>query len=129
MAETAPAAIRVLPFAVARLLARAVLAVDSRRPGPGARLADLLPGIRYDFNAVGGMDGKMGTFASLDKPMLLLSGTNSPAFLRRSIRSLGGVLPRSRHVELEGLSHSGPWNRSRGGRPEAVAAALRDFFC
>jgi len=128
VAETAPAPIRVLPFPLARLLARGVLWVDSHKPGSSAELADLLPGIRYDFNVVGGMDGTMATFASLDKPMLLLSGTDSPDFLRQSIRTLAGVLPRARHLEFEGLSHSGPWNRSRGGRPAIVAAALQNFY-
>ena len=127
VAETAPAPVRVLPFPLARLLARAVLWADNHKPGRSARLTDLLPGIRYDFNVVGGMDGKMATFASLDKPILLLSGTDSPEFLRRSIRTLEGVLPQARHLEFEGLNHSGPWNRSRGGRPAIVAAALQNF--
>jgi len=128
VAETAPAPIRALPFPLARLLARGVLWADTHKPGPSANLADLLPGIRYDFNVVGGMDGTMATFASLDKPMLLLSGTDSPDFLRQSIRTLEGVLPQARHIEFEGLSHSGPWNRSRGGRPATVAVALSGFF-
>ncbi|MBL7261567.1 alpha/beta fold hydrolase [Paractinoplanes lichenicola] len=117
-AGTAPAPLRMLPGPVARLLAAAVLKAD-----PGMR--DLLPGIRYDFNVVGGMDGKMTDFAHLDKPMLLLSGTKSPAFLRTAIRELAGVLPRATHVEFDGLDHAGPWN---SGRPDLVAAALREFF-
>ena len=128
VAGTAPAVLRALPRPAARLLARAVLAVDARRPGPEATFRDLLPGIRYDFHVVGAMDPKMQMFAALDKPTLLLSGTRSPAFLRQSIRELDRVLPRAQHVELDGLSHSGPWNRGRGGRPEEVASALRDFF-
>ncbi len=101
---------------------------DARKPGPYAKLRDLLPGIRYDFAAVAGMDGTMSTFASVDKPMLLLSGTKSPAYLRQSIRELAGVLPGARHVEFAGLGHSGSWNADRGGRPGVVAAALREFF-
>ena len=128
VAETAPALIRILPKPVARLLAGGVLRVDDRRPGPYAKLRDLLPGIRYDFNDVGGMDGKMESFASIEKPMLLLSGTRSPAFLRQSIRKLQGILPQARHVEFDSLGHSGSWNASRGGHPTVVAAALRDFF-
>ena len=89
-AGTAPLPIRLLPTPVARLLASGVLRVDARRPGPYAKLRDLLPGIRYDFNDVGGMDGKMATFASIGKPMLLLSGTKSPAFLRRPPESRCG---------------------------------------
>jgi pimeloyl-ACP methyl ester carboxylesterase len=125
VAGTAPAPLRVLPRPVARLLAGAVLRVDARKSGPDAKLRDLLPGIRYDFADVGGMDAKMGTFASLEKPMLLVSGTGSPAYLRRSIRELASVLPDGRHVELDGLDHSGSWN---SGRPGVVAAALREFF-
>lgn len=128
VAETAPAPLRILPRPVARLLAAGVLAVDSRKSGPYAKLRDMLPGIRYDFNDVGGMDGKMATFAAIDKPMLLLSGTKSPAFLRRSIRQLVDILPQARHIEFEGLDHAGPWNTTVGGHPETVASALREFF-
>ncbi len=127
-AGTAPAPLRALPKSVARLIAGFVLRIDGRKSGPYAKVRDLLPGIRYDFNDVGGMDGKMETFASIDKPMLLLSGTKSPSYLRQSIKKLEGILPQAQHIEFEGLSHSGPWNRSRGGCPEVVAAVLREFF-
>jgi len=128
-AGTAPAPVRVLPRAVLRVLAAGVLAADSRAAGPPhMELRRLLPGIRYDFNAVGGMDGKIQTLATIEQPVLLLSGTRSPAFLRQSVRTLEGVLPRAERVELEGLSHSGPWNASRGGRPALVAEALSRFF-
>ena len=127
-AKTAPAPLRVLPRPVARLLARGVIGVDDRRSSPEVKLRDLLPGIRYDFDVVGGMDGKMDIFATTEKPILLLSGSKSPAFLRQSIRKLNGVLPQTQHIEFNGLSHSGPWNKRRGGDPELVARALRDFF-
>lgn len=127
-AQTAPAPLRVLPLPLARRLAVAVLAVDDRRPSAHARLRDLLPGVRYDFRVVAGLDGKMSAFASLDKPVLLISGSRSPTFLRRSVLDLERALPRSSRVELPGLSHSGPWNASRGGRPRDVAAALEHFF-
>lgn len=128
IAGTAPRAVELLPRPVARLLGRAVLSADARRRTPYAKLRDLLPGIRYDFNAVGGMDGKIDIFAGVHKPVLLLSGTKSPAFLRRGVRTLKQILPTAQHVELAGLGHDGPWNESRGGRPRDVAAALRDFF-
>lgn len=127
-ASTAPTVLTLLPRPVARLLGRAVLNADARRRSPYAKLRDLLPGVRYDFNAVGGMDGKIDVFADVTKPLLLLSGTKSPAFLRRSVRTLTQVLPTAEHVELDGLGHDGPWNETRGGRPRAVASALLDFF-
>lgn len=128
VAATAPAPLSLLPAPAARLLARVVLRIDDRRPGPGARLRELLPSIRYDFNVVAGMDGQMHTFAELDKPMLLLSGTRSAAYLRHSIRQLAQTLPDSRHVELTGLGHSGSWNTRRGNGPQLVATALQQFF-
>ena len=127
-AGTAPAPIEVLPSALARLLAKAVIAVDARRPGAHARLGDLLPGIRFDFNVVAAADEATATFASLEKPVLLVGGTRSQAFLRRAVRDLERTLPMAQRVELEGLSHSGPWNTGRGGRPHLVAAALGEFF-
>lgn len=127
-AGTAPRVLTLLPRPVARLVGRAVLSADARRRSPYAKLRDLLPGIRYDFNDVGGMDGKINGFADVTKPVLLLSGTKSPTFLRTSVRTLTQVLPIAQHVELDGLGHDGPWNASRGGRPQALAAALLDFF-
>lgn len=127
-AETAPAPLRMLPRLVATLLLRLVLWVDGLIESPYAKLMDLLPGIRFDFNVVEGMDGRIGSFQSVEKPVLLLSGTKSPAFLRWSVRELAGVLHHVRHVELEGLGHDGPWNSGRGGRPDVVVEELREFF-
>ena len=127
-AGTAPMVFKLLPRPIARLFGRAVLSADARRRSPYARLRDLLPGVRYDFNAVGGMDGKINFYADMHKPVLLLSGTKSPAFLRQSVRTLEQILPIAQHVELDGLGHDGPWNESRGGQPHDVAGALRNFF-
>ena len=128
VAETAPAPIRILPKPVARLIAGGVLRYDDQKDSPYTKLRSLLPGIRFDFNVVGGMDGKMEAFASIENPILLVSGTKSPAYLRQSIRKLKGILPQAQHIELNGLDHGGPWNASRGGRPGIVAATLREFF-
>ena len=70
----------------------------------------------------------MDFLASIDTPMLLVSGTKSPAYLRQSIRKLADILPQKQYIELDGLDYSGSWNGSRGGNPGVVAAALQDFF-
>lgn len=72
--------------------------------------------------------GKLASLASIEKPVLLLSGTKSQQFLLQAIEDLKNVFLDARHVELKGLDHSGSWNASRGGRPALVAEALRDFF-
>lgn len=128
MSGTAPAPLRVLPFGLARLLAAVVIGVDSRLPGTGARLRDLVPGLPYDFAAVSSRDTRMELFAEIDRPVLLLSGTRSPAYLQRGVRDLERLLPDARRVTLPGLGHAGPWDARRGGRPDRVAAALREFF-
>ncbi|WP_170156032.1 alpha/beta fold hydrolase [Umezawaea tangerina] len=125
VAGTAPAPIRLLPRPLARLLAAAVMAVDQRRARPGSTFRDLLPGVRYDFHDVATVDGGMNAFTTVTMPVLLLSGTTSPAFLRDATLALRALLPDSRHVVIDGAGHDGPWN---SGNPHAVAAALRTFF-
>ena len=127
---TAPAALRGLPRGRSRGCSPAASwLLNARHPGQEFPLRDLLPGIRYDFHVVGDMDGKRDTLAALHKPLLLLSGTKSPTFLQQATRGpRRRDPPRSHHVELDGLSHSGPWNTRRGGRPDIVAEALRHFF-
>ncbi|KAJ1548587.1 hypothetical protein HK405_002326, partial [Cladochytrium tenue] len=124
-AGTAPAPIRALPRPIGWFLARAVLAVEGTFNTQSTTLRDLLPGVRYDFHDVASVDGRMESFSDVRVPALVLSGTASPAFLREAARTLQGVLPNARHVELEGLGHDGPWN---GGAPEKVAVELRAFF-
>ncbi len=127
-AETAPAALRLLPRRLAQALGFVVLSVEGRvNAGPDA-LRAMLPGIRYDFNVVGGADGTVDTFSTLDKPVLLLTGTKSPAFLRQAIERLQALLPGAQCVDFDGLTHSGPWNTRRGGNPQLVAEALQEFL-
>jgi len=124
----APAPVKILPKSIARQLTGAVIRSNDKDSSPHAKLRDLIPTMPYDFNDVSSMQGKIERMASIDKPVLLLSGTKSPAYLRQSVRSLARIIPGSKHIEFSGLDHSGAWNVSRGGHPETVAAALRDFF-
>jgi pimeloyl-ACP methyl ester carboxylesterase len=55
-------------------------------------------------------------------PVLVMSGTNGPDFLRESARGVHEALPRSRLVEFDGVSHSGP------GEAPAVISAEVDAF-
>ena len=124
----APPPVKILPKAVARLLTGFVIRIDQRFHGEYAPLSELIPSMRYDFNVVGGMDGKMPLAREIPKPMLVLSGTRSPAYLRRSADDLQRHLTKGSHVELERLDHSGSWNKARGGNPTVVAESLKGFF-
>ena len=125
VAGTAPAVVRRAPRPIARVLARVLIALNDRRRGPAATFRELLPGVRYDFHDVAGVDGRIEAFSSIDIPVLLLSGTRSPEFLRQAIRRLAGLLPSAEHVEFDGLGHDGPWNN---GDPLLVARAADDFL-
>lgn len=124
-AGTAPALIARAPRVLARAAGRVVLTLQSRQRGPASSLRDLLPGVRYDFHDVAERDGHIQEHASVDRPVLLLSGTASPAFLRTAIRDLAGIVSDARHVEFDGFGHDGPWN---GGGSAEISAALRTFF-
>ena len=124
-AGTAPTFLRRAPRQVARLLAYVVLTVDSTKRGPRSTLRDLLPGVRYDFHDVAGVDGRIDTFAAITRPVLLLSGTKSPRFLRQAIQNLHAILLQSECHEFDGLGHDGPWN---SGDPAAVAQEITDFL-
>ena len=57
-------------------------------------------------------------------PVLIMTGTNGPDFLRESARGVHGALPCSRLVEFDGVSHSGP-----GEAPERITAEVNSFLC
>ena len=56
-------------------------------------------------------------------PVLVMTGTNGPGFLRESARGIHKALPHSRLVEFDGVSHSGP-----GEAPKRIAAEVEAFL-
>ena len=59
----------------------------------------------------------------VDAPVLVLTGTDGPDFLRESARDVHAALPHSRLVEFDGVSHGGP-----GEAPALVAAEVDAFL-
>jgi pimeloyl-ACP methyl ester carboxylesterase len=124
-----PKLLRFMPRRLAVLATRAILRREARSgSGRYAPLRLLIPAMRFDFNVVASMDRKARDFATLDKPILLLGGDRSPKYLREALIDLDGILPDADIIEFKGLDHSGPWNVDRGGQPEPIARALREFF-
>ncbi|PSQ24468.1 alpha/beta hydrolase, partial [Halobacteriales archaeon QS_9_67_15] len=56
-------------------------------------------------------------------PVLVLTGTEGPQFLRESARAVHEALPNSRLVDFDGVSHSGP-----GEAPERTVAEMNSFL-
>lgn len=59
----------------------------------------------------------------VDAPVLVLTGTAGPEFLRESARNVHDALPHSRFVEFDGLGHGGP-----ARAPRRVVSAVESFF-
>ena len=124
----APPPVRLLPKPIARLVTGSVIRRDDRGKGPYARLRTLIPAMRFDFEVVAGMNDCRETLGDLLKPVLILSGTRSPRYLRDAARALAKLIPGASRIEFDGLDHAGPWNTDRGGHPKVVADAMREFF-
>jgi len=59
----------------------------------------------------------------IDVPVLVMTGTNGPDFLRESARDVHEVLPHSRLVEFDEISHNGP-----AEAPGVVSAEVEAFL-
>lgn len=59
----------------------------------------------------------------VDAPVLVLTGTDGPEFLRASARAVHEALPHSRLVEFDGVSHSGP-----SEAPDLISAEVEAFL-
>ena len=128
-AEMGPGWFRALPKALsARLLAMGMKQEAKQPAGEYPTMRELAPTLHSDFAIVTASSGRLDDFRSIQAEVFLIGGSKSPAFLKRALADLGGVLPGAKRIELEGLHHAASWNADRGGRPEPVAHALRTLF-
>jgi pimeloyl-ACP methyl ester carboxylesterase len=77
---------------------------ESRRASLAAAVRTMKPEWHSAFNEPTPLEA----FAALDVPALLMTGTASTAAARGVARLVGGVLPRVRVEEIEGLGHMAP---------------------
>jgi pimeloyl-ACP methyl ester carboxylesterase len=84
--------------------------------------------LHNDFQIVVEMNNALQGFREIRMEMLLLSGSQSPAYLRTAVDTLYEFHPDAKRVEIDGMGHAGAWNADRGGKPELVARELRRFF-
>jgi pimeloyl-ACP methyl ester carboxylesterase len=120
-------ALRYLPrFLLTGIIALAIRAGQAP-PAPPApvTLRDLIPTMHYDARTVSDAAGPLERFVGLPCDVLLLGGTKSARNLTATLDGLTAVLPHARRVTLPGAGHTAADN---GGKPDLVAAQLRDFF-
>jgi pimeloyl-ACP methyl ester carboxylesterase len=88
----------------------------------------LAPTFHYDGRLVVESEGALESFKAIRADVLLLGGSESPAYLKVALDTLEKMFPHAKRVEFRGLGHGGSGNRDRGGKPEVVAQELRRFF-
>jgi hypothetical protein len=74
------------------------------------------------------LEDAVDNFRAVPAEVLLLGGSKSPAYMRTALAALEKVLPKARRIEFAGLGHGASGNRDQWGKPDVVAAALREFF-
>ncbi len=113
-------------FALVPLMRLAVARADpSKITGDRIHPLTLITTLHYDAQLVREMEGRLEDSRHVGVPVLLLGGSRSPAYLRRSLDLLEGLLPQYTRFELAGAGHTAAGNN---GRPELVARELRRFF-
>jgi pimeloyl-ACP methyl ester carboxylesterase len=77
---------------------------DSRRGG----LATAMKTVKAEWDAAFREPTPLSALAALDVPVLVMTGSDSPASSRGVARLLTKTLPRVTAIELEGVGHMGP---------------------
>ena len=128
-AEMGPGWFRALPKALTARLATLGMAQEEKKPaGPYPTMRELSSSLHAEFAIVAESSGRLDDYRAIRADVLLMGGSKSPAFLKRALRDLAGVLPAARRVELAGLDHAASWNRDVRGNPGPVAEELRRFL-
>ena len=116
-----------LPTPLLAAVSRRMLAADDAKDPP-AHVRDLARALRADFALVAENADRTADFGDITVPTLLLCGTKTRPYLRTAVAALASAIPGARRVDLAGQSHGVTQDRAQWGRPELVAAPLREFF-
>jgi pimeloyl-ACP methyl ester carboxylesterase len=131
-ARLGPAVFNLMPRWLLELLTTISMKEEEKKAKPGEILMrDLAPTLHYDFCLVAEMAEKAKSFKDISPDVMLLGGSESPAWLKIALDALAETLPHAKRVEFPGLNHGGSSDLSstnRSSKPEIVAEELRRFF-
>ena len=127
--QMGPPIFNIIPRGLLERLTRTMMASEEKNAGnDDVTMRMLAPTLHYDFQLATEMEGALERFKAIRAEVLLLGGSKSPAYLKAGLDALQKVLPDVTRVELPGVGHGATGNSNRGGRPERVGKALRQFF-
>ncbi len=128
-AKMGPPIFNVMPrWLLVALTKRMMSSQDKKASSNDFSFQSLAPTLHYDFALVVEMSEMLDTFRTMPAEVLLLGGSQSPAYLKAAVASLEKILPHVKRVEFPGLGHNGSGNAEWGGQPQRVAQVLREFF-
>lgn len=127
-----PAFLRALPDAVVKPLVNAIINAEAKSgTGEYASMADLAHAFHYDLAVVQATQS-VEEYAAIERPVLLLGGSRSPAYLGKALDALERTIPQTERVVINGVGHAASWNTDRQRNPDGgaqdVAVELKRFF-
>lgn len=131
--QMGPAIFNLMPHWLLELLTNKAMESEDKQAKSGeVTMRMLAPTLRYDFQVVTEMSGALESFKAMRPEVLLLGGSQSPAFLKADLDALEKILPHVTRFEFPKVGHSAAWNydkqRNPSGQPEVVALELKRFF-
>jgi pimeloyl-ACP methyl ester carboxylesterase len=118
-------ALRLLLWPVRRLASKNTPPHDGTGQRHDVPLRELVPTMHYDAQLVMESEGTWESFSEVPADVLLLGGSKSASYLKKTLDALRQLLPNVSRVELPGVGHMAADNT---GEPELVASELRRFF-
>jgi pimeloyl-ACP methyl ester carboxylesterase len=88
----------------------------------------LAPTLAHDGQVIVQMSGEQARLRDIHAKVLLLGGSKSTTFLKRSLAGVAAAMPQARRIELPGINHGSAWNTEVRGAPAPIAMTLRAFF-
>lgn len=128
-AQMGPSIFNWIPHRLLELLVNmGIKSEDKRGSGDYPSMRELAPTLQNDFKIVTEKSEAWMRFKDITSEVLLMGGSQSPAYLKTALESLNSILPQAARVEFPSVGHAAPWNSDKRGQPEIVAAELRRFF-
>ena len=131
-AHMGPPILNAMPRFLLEYFSKQGMAAEDKTAQPGdVTMRVLAPTLHYDFQLIVDLAETLDSYRALQTNVLLLGGSQSPAFLKIALDALEKTLPNAKRVEFPGLDHGGSSDLSqtnRNGHPEIVAPELRRFF-
>jgi pimeloyl-ACP methyl ester carboxylesterase len=132
-AQMGPPIFNLMPRWLLERLTASAMKSEAKKKMPEGTMAmrELAPTLHNDFTLVAQMSGNLEQFRALRQDVLLLGGSESPAYLKTALGTLEKTIPHARRIEFPGLNHGGSSDVSqmnRTGDPARVAQEMRRFF-